>query len=167
MLPEMSDELETDRPCPDRWNQCKHITAVYLILGEGFDRDPFLIVRMREHGPRGPVGRGVPTVDAKHRMDAVSTRPAAGKTLRRSWPTQCPRWPAPPSAQQPFPNRPQPSTSTRSNRNRTEGDDHQAGRTHKRSTGHPIRNDILRQSRTATSSTPDQAIRRIAASGRV
>ena len=47
MFPERSDDLETDCSCPDWSNPCKHIAAVYLLLGEEFDRDPFLIFRIR------------------------------------------------------------------------------------------------------------------------
>ena len=47
MFPEKGDDLETDCSCPDWSNPCKHIAAVYLLLGEEFDRDPFLIFRMR------------------------------------------------------------------------------------------------------------------------
>ena len=41
------DDMETDCTCPDWANPCKHIAAVYLLLGEEFDRDPFLIFRLR------------------------------------------------------------------------------------------------------------------------
>ncbi len=47
MFPDSEDDLETDCNCPDWSNPCKHIAAVYLLLGEEFDRDPFLIFRMR------------------------------------------------------------------------------------------------------------------------
>lgn len=47
MFPARADDLETDCSCPDWANPCKHIAAVYLLLGEEFDRDPFLIFRMR------------------------------------------------------------------------------------------------------------------------
>ena len=47
MFPERSDDLDTDCSCPDWSNPCKHIAPVYLLLGEEFDRDPFLIFRMR------------------------------------------------------------------------------------------------------------------------
>ena len=47
MFPDQRDDLETDCSCPDWSNPCKHIAAVYLLLGEEFDRDPFLIFRMR------------------------------------------------------------------------------------------------------------------------
>ena len=47
MFPDSRDDLETDCSCPDWSNPCKHVAAVYLLLGEEFDRDPFLIFRMR------------------------------------------------------------------------------------------------------------------------
>ena len=47
MFPARQDDLETDCSCPDWSNPCKHVAAVYLLLGEEFDRDPFLILRMR------------------------------------------------------------------------------------------------------------------------
>ena len=47
LFPSRMSDLETDCSCPDFANPCKHIAAVYLLLGEEFDRDPFLIFRMR------------------------------------------------------------------------------------------------------------------------
>ena len=47
MFPDRQGDLETDCSCPDWSNPCKHVAAVYLLLGEEFDRDPFLIFRMR------------------------------------------------------------------------------------------------------------------------
>ena len=47
MFPERENDLETDCSCPDYSNPCKHVAAVYLLLGEEFDRDPFLIFRLR------------------------------------------------------------------------------------------------------------------------
>ena len=41
------DDLDTDCSCPDYANPCKHIAAVYYILAEQFDKDPFLIFAMR------------------------------------------------------------------------------------------------------------------------
>ena len=40
-------DLKTDCSCPDWSNPCKHIAAVYYLLGEEFDRDPFLLFRLR------------------------------------------------------------------------------------------------------------------------
>src|SRR5262249_53060293 len=40
-------DLSTACSCPDSSNPCKHIAAVYYLLGEEFDRDPFLMFRLR------------------------------------------------------------------------------------------------------------------------
>ena len=47
MFPIRCQDLGTDCSCPDWSNPCKHIAAVYLLLGEEFDRDPFLIFRLQ------------------------------------------------------------------------------------------------------------------------
>lgn len=47
LFPERLNDLKTDCSCPDWSNPCKHIAAVYYLLGEEFDRDPFLIFKMR------------------------------------------------------------------------------------------------------------------------
>src|SRR5947209_5067370 len=41
VFPEKLGDLTTDCSCPDWSNPCKHIAAVYYLLGEEFDRDPF------------------------------------------------------------------------------------------------------------------------------
>lgn len=47
LFPERRQELATECSCPDWSNPCKHIAAVYYLLGEEFDRDPFLIFKLR------------------------------------------------------------------------------------------------------------------------
>ena len=47
LFPEKSNEISTACSCPDWSNPCKHVAAVYYLLGEAFDKDPFLIFRMR------------------------------------------------------------------------------------------------------------------------
>ncbi len=47
LFPEKSKDLKTECSCPDWSNPCKHIAAVYYLLGEEFDRDPFLIFKLR------------------------------------------------------------------------------------------------------------------------
>ena len=47
MFPKRRKDLKTNCSCPDSSNPCKHVAAVYLLLGEEFDRDPFLIFRLR------------------------------------------------------------------------------------------------------------------------
>jgi uncharacterized Zn finger protein len=47
LFPTRIKDLATSCSCPDDSNPCKHIAAVYYLLGEEFDRDPFLIFRLR------------------------------------------------------------------------------------------------------------------------
>ena len=47
LLPYSANELKTYCSCPDSANPCKHIAAVYYLLGERFDSDPFLLFELR------------------------------------------------------------------------------------------------------------------------
>jgi uncharacterized Zn finger protein len=47
LFPAKVGDLTTDCSCPDWSNPCKHIAAVYYLLAEEFDRDPFLLFRLR------------------------------------------------------------------------------------------------------------------------
>ena len=47
LFPEKLRDLVTDCSCPDWSNPCKHIAAVYYLLGEEFDRDSFLLFKLR------------------------------------------------------------------------------------------------------------------------
>lgn len=47
LFPKNGTDLRTTCSCPDYANPCKHIAAVYYILAERFDKDPFLIFEMR------------------------------------------------------------------------------------------------------------------------
>jgi len=47
LFPASAKELETNCSCPDWANPCKHIAAVYFLLGEAFDDDPFMLFRLR------------------------------------------------------------------------------------------------------------------------
>ncbi len=47
LFPTRRADLETNCSCPDYANPCKHVAAVYYLLGERFDEDPFLIFHLR------------------------------------------------------------------------------------------------------------------------
>jgi len=47
LFPRKKADLKTDCSCPDWSNPCKHIAAVYYLLAEQFDSDPFLIFKLR------------------------------------------------------------------------------------------------------------------------
>jgi uncharacterized Zn finger protein len=47
LFPRGSQDISAACSCPDYANPCKHIAAVYYLLGERFDEDPFLIFQAR------------------------------------------------------------------------------------------------------------------------
>ncbi len=47
LFPTKRRDLKTECSCPDGANPCKHIAAVYYLLAERFDDDPFLIFKLR------------------------------------------------------------------------------------------------------------------------
>jgi len=68
LFPEKRQELVTSCSCPDPANPCKHVAAVYYILGEQFDEDPFLLFRLR--------GRSQEQILAALRVRRSSDEPA-------------------------------------------------------------------------------------------
>jgi uncharacterized Zn finger protein len=82
LFPEKAKDLVTECSCPDWSNPCKHIAAVYYLLGEEFDRDPFLLFKLRglgreellgRLGESGGKGRAAKAVDAQ--ADAAPPEP--------------------------------------------------------------------------------------------
>ncbi len=47
LFPVRAADLVTRCSCPDWANLCKHVAAVYYLLAERFDEDPFLIFKLR------------------------------------------------------------------------------------------------------------------------
>lgn len=86
LFPSGRKDLSTDCSCPDWENPCKHIAAVYYLLGEEFDRDPFLIFRLRgiERGDLASLVAGGPAEGEAARRKGRRAGPAhgAGRTGR-------------------------------------------------------------------------------------
>ena len=74
LFPSRLNDLKTDCSCPDWSNPCKHIAAVYYLLGEEFDRDPFLIFKLRGIGREELVEL---LGDVKRALKKSQRRPAA------------------------------------------------------------------------------------------
>jgi uncharacterized Zn finger protein len=47
LFPVEHRDLATNCSCPDWGDPCKHVAAVHYVLGEAFDRDPFLLFELR------------------------------------------------------------------------------------------------------------------------
>jgi uncharacterized Zn finger protein len=71
LFPGKQADLVTDCSCPDWSNPCKHVAAVYYLLGEEFDRDPFLLFRLRGLGREELLRR------LSHLAPAAEAAPAA------------------------------------------------------------------------------------------
>lgn len=86
LFPGKSKDLHTECSCPDWSNPCKHIAAVYYLLGEEFDRDPFLIFKLRGMereelirligGASMPTGKGTPRKVTQVQPESASESPA-------------------------------------------------------------------------------------------
>ena len=47
LFPFSLDNVHSECSCPDQANPCKHIAAVYYILGDRFSEDPFVLFQLR------------------------------------------------------------------------------------------------------------------------
>jgi uncharacterized Zn finger protein len=47
LFPTSRRQIITSCSCPDPANPCKHIAAVYFLMGEAFDANPFMLFRLR------------------------------------------------------------------------------------------------------------------------
>jgi uncharacterized Zn finger protein len=92
LFPASANELDSACSCPDWENPCKHIAAVFFLLAEAFDRDPFFIFAWRGRGREELLAglrarrRGSDSSDGPD-PDAVTEVPDAG---RFGWPVADP-----------------------------------------------------------------------------
>jgi uncharacterized Zn finger protein len=56
LFPATEADLQTDCSCPDWANPCKHVAATHYVLGEAFDKDPFLLFELRGRGKEEVLG---------------------------------------------------------------------------------------------------------------
>lgn len=47
LFPQLENDSSMECSCPDWSVPCKHIAAVFILLGDAFERDPFLIFKLR------------------------------------------------------------------------------------------------------------------------
>ncbi len=78
LFPTAQADLQTECSCPDWANPCKHVAAVYYILADRFDEDPFLLFKLR--------GRSKDEIIAElrgKRTATVATQARAGVSIAR------------------------------------------------------------------------------------
>ena len=103
LFPAGPRDLQTECPCSDRANPCKHVAATFYILAEAFDQDPFLLFQWRGRDPKQlqewlAQFRAAEAVDAEPLvagMDWETLDPGrfwAAGAIPRPVPTQSPRF---------------------------------------------------------------------------
>ena len=95
LFPEKRGDLGTHCSCPDWANPCKHIAAVYFLLAEEFDRDPFMIFKLRGRTKEEIIEtlrakRGVEAAEAEARsleftIEADASSPPLEECLDTFW----------------------------------------------------------------------------------
>lgn len=75
LLPENPEKFQTHCSCSESNDPCQHITAVYYLLGEQFDRDPFLMFKLRG-ADRDRFLSGIQSTRSKTNEGQPSTHPA-------------------------------------------------------------------------------------------
>jgi uncharacterized Zn finger protein len=92
LFPARRGDLDTDCTCPDYANPCKHVSAVYYLLSEQFDVDPFLLFQLR--------GRTRDQVTAALRARRTAADPGAAAAGPAAHPPEAAPETAPPLAEQ-------------------------------------------------------------------
>jgi uncharacterized Zn finger protein len=82
LFPKTQSELKTACSCPDWSNPCKHVAAVFYLIGEEFDRDPFLLFVVRGL-PREAVRELLAPGDAAESLAAAGKPAALGKPAEK------------------------------------------------------------------------------------
>ena len=71
LFPFKLQEVRSECSCPDKANPCKHISAVYFLMGERFSEDPFVLFQLR-----GRTRAKLLEDLAEHRLKALQARAA-------------------------------------------------------------------------------------------
>jgi uncharacterized Zn finger protein len=74
LFPFKLQEVRSECSCPDKANPCKHISAVYFLMGDRFSEDPFVLFQLRGRS------RGQLLADlAVQRRELLASRAAAAQ----------------------------------------------------------------------------------------
>lgn len=98
LFPQSKRDVVTDCSCPDYSNPCKHIAAVYYLLGEQFDEDPFLIFALRGREREQVMvelrsRRAAASGDADTATIALQSAPSLDEQIANFWGEASSDWP--------------------------------------------------------------------------
>ena len=57
LFPFKLQEVRSECSCPDKANPCKHISAVYFLMGDRFSEDPFVLFQLRGRNRKKLLGK--------------------------------------------------------------------------------------------------------------
>lgn len=87
LFPRSKEDIKAHCTCPDYANPCKHIAAVYYVLADHFDKDPFLIFHLRGRSREQLIGmlRAARAAEAHAGTMMVETLDAGSLEPFRFW----------------------------------------------------------------------------------
>lgn len=87
LFPRTKEDIKAHCTCPDYANPCKHIAAVYYVLADHFDKDPFLIFHLRGRSREQLIGmlRTARAAEAQAGTMTVETLDAGSLEPFRFW----------------------------------------------------------------------------------
>lgn len=87
LFPRSKDDIKAHCTCPDYANPCKHIAAVYYVMADTFDKDPFVIFHLRGRGRDQLIGmlRAARAAEAQAGPMSVETLDAGSLEPFRFW----------------------------------------------------------------------------------
>ena len=87
LFPSRAKEIEMECSCPDYANPCKHIAAVFYVMADTFDQDPFLLLQLKGRS-RSEIMNALSTDEGKKNPDASYPPPggeASPDHVRSFW----------------------------------------------------------------------------------
>ncbi|HEY9723953.1 MAG TPA: SWIM zinc finger family protein, partial [Oscillatoriaceae cyanobacterium] len=87
LFPRSQADIQARCSCPDPVNPCKHIAAVYYVMAEAFDKDPFMIFLLRGRSREALLAmlRAARAAEAKAAPMAVETFEGSSLDSLRFW----------------------------------------------------------------------------------
>jgi uncharacterized Zn finger protein len=88
LFPFKLQEVRSECSCPDKANPCKHISAVYYLMGDRFSEDPFVLFQLRGRSRQ----QLLKDLAERRRLRLAQERPASGPASSASPPPDPQAW---------------------------------------------------------------------------
>ena len=82
LFPKRQGDMVTECSCPDWSNPCKHIAAVFFVMAEAFDGDPFLLLRLRGMDRDVFISRIAPGASEEEHEEEIRAEPLPAEPSR-------------------------------------------------------------------------------------